>query len=79
MITAVKGKTGIYIDRGLRRKFKKHALRKGIEVSNLLEGVLDVLLLKFSGQENCYEVNFEPIEPKKGPVSELIRVVRDVG
>lgn len=81
----VKVKTSIYIDKDLWERFKKYALRKGMEVSNLLENIieeemteeaLDKVLLELAKVED-YEIDFEPIEPKKGPVSELIRAMRN--
>ncbi|WFO74886.1 hypothetical protein J4526_07390 [Desulfurococcaceae archaeon MEX13E-LK6-19] len=81
----VKVKTSIYIDKDLWEKFKKYALRRGIEVSSLLEDLirnnivdelLDKTLQELAGNEN-YEIGFEPVEPKKGTVSDLVRVMRD--
>ena len=81
----VKVKTSIYVDKELWEKFKRYALRKGVEVSNLLEDmirdemvedVLDNALLDLAGSET-YELDFEPIKPKEGLVSELIRAMRD--
>ena len=81
----VKVKTSIYIDKDLWERFKKYALRKGVEVSNLLENIieeemteeaLDKVLLELAKVED-YEIDFEPIEPKKGSVSELIRAMRN--
>jgi len=81
----VKTKTSIYIDKELWEKFKKYAFKKGTEVSNLLEDIIrDAIieetigdtLLKLAGPDN-YELDFKPIEPKEGLVSELIRVMRN--
>ncbi|GBC71829.1 hypothetical protein HRbin02_01617 [Candidatus Calditenuaceae archaeon HR02] len=81
----VKVKTSIYIDRELWEKFKKHALTKDMEVSALLEDLMrdemieetiDEILVSVVGLEG-QEVDFEPIEPKQGLVSELVRAVRD--
>jgi hypothetical protein len=80
----VRVKTSIYVDRKLWERFKRYALKKGVEVSRLLEGAMeeelveDALeeeLLRLSGPED-YELDFEPIKPRK-PVSDLIRVMRD--
>ncbi len=81
----VKVKTSIYVDREVWEKFKRYASRKGVEVSNLLEDVirdemveeeLDEVLLELAGSET-YEIDFEPVKPKEGLVSELVRVMRD--
>ena len=81
----VKVKTSIYVNKDLWEKFKRYALRMGIEVSNLLEDmmreelieeVLDETLLNLAGFES-YEIDFKPIKPKEGYVSELVRVMRN--
>ncbi len=81
----VKVKTSIYVDEELWDKFKKYALREGKKVSSLLEEimrdemvkeVLDSVLLELAGSEG-YEIDFEPVKPKEGLVSELIREMRD--
>lgn len=81
----VRVKTSIYVDKELWEKFKNYALEKGMGVSSLLEDVmrdemveeaLDSALLDLAGPEN-YEVDFEPIKPKEGLVSELIRAMKD--
>ncbi|MEB3772292.1 MAG: hypothetical protein GSR82_01270 [Desulfurococcales archaeon] len=83
----VRVKTSIYVDRDLWERFKRHARRKGLETSHLLERVLeeeiaedeiDEALLKLAGSE-VDEIDFEPVEPRRGLVSELVRVVRDEG
>ncbi|PUA31634.1 MAG: hypothetical protein B7O98_09045 [Zestosphaera tikiterensis] len=83
----VKVKTSIYVDRELWERFKKYALRKGVEVSKLLEEMvrdemieetLDEALLSMVGSED-YEIDFKPIKPGEGLVSELIRVAREEG
>jgi len=81
----VKVKTSIYVDRELWERFKKYALRRGVEVSKLLEDmvrdemieeILDEALLSMVGSED-YEIDFKPIKPREGLVSELIRVARE--
>jgi len=81
----VKVKPSIYVGKELWEKFKKYAMKRGIEVSNLLENmirdemideVLESTLLEIAGFED-YEIDFQPIKPKEGLVSELIRVMRD--
>ncbi len=80
-----KVKTSIYVDKDLWEKFKKHALKRGIEVSSLLEKLIEEeiaeetlgkTLLELAGGED-YEVDFEPVKPRKGLVSELVRLMRD--
>ena len=81
----VKAKTSIYVNKELWERFKRHALSKGLEVSSLLEDIMNEemaeetisnTLLKLAGSEN-HEVDFEPIKPRQGLVSELVRAVRD--
>ena len=81
----VKVKTSIYIERTLWELFKRHAARRGIEVSKLLEELikdeiveysLDDVLLELAGSKD-YELDFKPIKPKEGTVSELVRVMRN--
>jgi len=81
----VKVKTSIYVDKELWERFKSYALRRGVEVSKLLEDAmrdemieetLSDVLLDVAGSEN-YEIDFEPVKPRGGLVSELIRVARD--
>ena len=81
----VRFKTSIYIDRRLWKRFKEYAARRSMKVSKLLEELinneiidymLNDFLLELAGSEG-YELDFEPIEPKEGSISELIRVMRD--
>jgi len=81
----VKVKTSIYVDKELWERFKRYAVERGMEASSLLEDMvrdemigetLDTVLLNMAGSEN-YEIDFEPVKPKGGLVSELIRVMRD--
>ncbi|MCE4599242.1 MAG: hypothetical protein F7C81_03490 [Desulfurococcales archaeon] len=81
----VKVKTSIYVDKELWEKFKMYALKRGMEVSRLLEDMmrdemiedaLDNILLDLAGSED-YEIDFEPVKPREGLVSELVRVMRD--
>lgn len=78
-------KTSIYVDRELWRRFKERALKSGVGVSRLLEEImadeaieltLGNALAELAGRED-YEVDFEPIEPKRATVSGLIRAMRD--
>ena len=71
--------------RDVWERFRRYALRRGVEVSRLLEDLmrdemvedlLDDALLSLAGSES-YEVDFEPVEPRGGLVSELVRVMRD--
>ena len=82
----VKIKTSVYVDGDVWARFKEHAVRMGRDVSSLLEDlmrdevavqVLEDSLLELTGGESCYEIDFEPIKPREGLVSELIRVMRD--
>jgi len=78
-------KTSIYIDKDLWEKLKSVALKNGLEVSQMLEEIIkDEIIEDFLEQvleriENfeSYEIDFEPLEPEKGFVSELIRVMRN--
>ncbi|MGC8983018.1 MAG: ribbon-helix-helix domain-containing protein [Desulfurococcaceae archaeon] len=78
-------KTSIYVDKELWEKFKTYAMRRGREVSELLEEairdemveeVLSEALLELAGSED-YVLDFEPVEPKEGLVSELVRALRN--
>ncbi|RLG74610.1 MAG: CopG family transcriptional regulator [Thermoprotei archaeon] len=80
----VKVKTSIYVDKEIWEMFKKYAVRKGVEISSLLEEImrdeiidlfLDKALLEAAGSED-YVLDFEPVKAK-GVVSELVRVMRD--
>jgi len=80
----VKVKTSIYIDKEVWERFREYAVRRGVEVSSLLEEtmkdeiidlILDKVLLEAAGSED-YVLDFEPVEAK-GAVSELVRVMRD--
>ncbi len=44
----------------------------------IAEDEIDEALLKLAGSE-VDEIDFEPVEPRRGLVSELVRVVRDEG
>jgi len=75
-------KTSIYVDRRLWEKFKEHARRRGIEVSRLIEELMkevlvDELLNDFMCEERCVELDFEPVVPRGGIVSDLVREMRD--
>jgi hypothetical protein len=78
-------KTSIYIDKNLWEKLKSVALKNGLEVSQMLEEIIkneiieDFLEQVLERTENfeSYEIDFEPLEPEKGFVSEFIRVMRN--
>jgi hypothetical protein len=78
-------KTSIYIDKDLWEKLKSVALKNGLEVSQMLEEIIkneiieDFLEQILERTENfeSYEIDFEPLEPEKGFVSEFIRVMRN--
>ncbi|MEM1546782.1 MAG: hypothetical protein QXY40_04620 [Candidatus Methanomethylicia archaeon] len=77
-------KSSIYVDDELWRRFKKHAIENGVELSTLLEEIIreelmdnvDKALEELAGLE-VYELEFKPIEPREGAVSELVRAMRD--
>ena len=80
-----KVKTSIYVDRDLWRRFKMYASKRDEEISRLLEEIiqdeivdeiLDEVLYELAGGED-HEVDFEPIKPRGGPVSAMVRVMRD--
>ena len=81
----VKVKTSIYVDKELWEKIKMYALKRDMEISGLLEDVvryemiedaLDDILLDSASSED-YDIDFEPVKPREGLVSELVRVMRD--
>ncbi|MGQ9782290.1 MAG: hypothetical protein ACUVQ8_08680 [Nitrososphaeria archaeon] len=81
----VKVKTSIYVDKELWEKFKLQASKKGIEIGRMLEEIikdemtdnfLNQMIADTGGSED-YEIEFEPVAPEKGLVSELVRVMRD--
>lgn len=80
-----KTKTSIYVDKDVWEKFKLMASKKGVEASKMLEEIMreemaeDFLeqALKDLKDYEGREIDFEPVEPEGGPVSELIRVMRD--
>ncbi|MBO3798420.1 MAG: CopG family transcriptional regulator [Thermoproteota archaeon] len=80
-----KTKTSIYIDKEVWEKFKLTASKKGMEASKMLEEIMrDEMAEDFLEQAlrdlkdyEGREIDFEPVEPEGGPVSELIRVMRD--
>jgi len=80
-----RGKTSIYIDRELWEKFRRYARSRGVEVSRFLEelireGILEDdladALSELSG-EKFTELDFQPIRPRGGLVSGLVRELRD--
>jgi len=80
-----KAKTSIYVDRELWEKFKRYAKSKGVEVSKLLEELMREAMIEeelvnglmdlISDERN--ELDFDPISPKGGSVSVLVRELRD--
>lgn len=80
-----KVKTSIYVEKDLWEEFKKLAQRKGVEPSKLLEELIREELFEKMLDEfmqeldigNDYEIDFEPIKPRKDLVSDLIRSMRD--
>ena len=81
-----KVKTSIYVDKELWSRFKTYARRRGRDASNILEDLMmDELIeelldeavrarLGEPGEE--VEIDFQPIEPLTGTVSELVREER---
>ena len=78
-----KAKTSVYLDRDLWTSFKEYASKNGAEVSRKLEELIEDTLIEkeldraFPKVGNEREIDFNPIEPKGGPVSGLVRVMRD--
>jgi len=78
-----KVKTSVYVDRDLWNSFKEYASKKGFEVSKMLEELIEDTIIEmgldkaFTKIGNSHEIDFDPIEPKGGPISSLVRVVRD--
>ncbi len=76
-----KVKTSIYVDKELWEKFKLHATRRRIEVSSLLEELIqdevaEALLDKSYLGEEDNTLDFEPVEAKDS-ISDLVRLARD--
>jgi hypothetical protein len=77
-------KSSIYVDEGLWRRLKKHAMEKGVDLSALLEDVIreefmdyvDRALEELAGPR-VYGLDFEPVKPREGIVSELVKAMRD--
>lgn len=76
-----KTKTSIYVDGDLWRRFREHSSRRGVEVSKLLEELIEDALVELeldkvlAEVKDDYEIDFDPVEPR-GPVSDLVRAVR---
>jgi len=81
----VKVKTSIYVDKDLWERFKLNVARRGLDVSGVLEGLIreelieDVFDESFREllEDRSYEVDFEPVKPRVGLVSALVRELRD--
>jgi len=80
-----KVKTSIYADKELWEKYKSSLARRGLEISQaledlikdeLVEELLDEAVKDIENTED-YEIDFEPVKPKKGLVSTLVRTMRD--
>ncbi|PMP60418.1 MAG: hypothetical protein C0172_04060 [Caldisphaera sp.] len=77
-------KTSIFINEDLWKKIKEIASKKDIEISLLLEDMIkeelgeniEAALREIAGSFND-ELDFEPIKPKEGFVSNLVREMRD--
>lgn len=79
----VRRKTSVYVDEDLWAELKRHAVENGLEVSSLLEGVIREELMSYLGDAleelaglEDYELDFEPVKPKEGLVSALVREMR---
>ncbi|MCG3109021.1 hypothetical protein L3N51_01311 [Metallosphaera sp. J1] len=77
-----KVKTSIYVDRELWDRFRRYALKRGKEVSQILEesineSIIDEDLFSEMVDYTDYEIDFEPVKPRQGIVSDLVRVMRD--
>ena len=78
-------KTSIYVDKELWERFKLRAARRGLEVSQALEELIREelfeemfnVVLKGIGEAESYEIDFEPVKPRAGPVSVFVRALRD--
>jgi hypothetical protein len=80
-----KVKTSIYADKELWEKYKSSLAKRGLEISQaledlikdeLVEELLDEILKDLDNAED-YEIDFEPVKPKGGLVSVLVRTMRD--
>lgn len=77
-------KSSIYVDEDLWRKFKKYAVENGFEVSTLLEEIIREEIMDYvenalsvlAGSE-VYELDFEPVKPREGLVSIIVREMRN--
>jgi hypothetical protein len=77
-------KSSVYVDEELWRRLKKYAMEKGTELSALLEDVIreefmdhvDKALEELAGSRAC-ELDFEPVKPRMGVISELVKAMRD--
>jgi len=85
VVHLTKRKTSIYVDEERWSSFKKHSSSRGKGMTDLLseliedevlEVSLDGALAELASRESL-ELDFEPVKPKKGTVSELIRTERD--
>jgi len=79
----VKVKTSIYIDRDLWSSFKEYASKSGVEVGKILEELIKDSLIEaeldktLAKIEERYEIDFNPVEPIGGPISTLVRTMKD--
>lgn len=80
-----KVKTSIYVDKELWSRFKTYARRRGRDASNILEDLmmdelvdelLDEAVRVRLEEAEITEIDFQPIEPLTGTVSELVREER---
>jgi len=60
-------------------------VRRGLEISKALEELMEEDLpeylleeaVKGLGEEPWYEIDFEPVKPREGTVSDYVRAMRD--
>jgi len=82
-VSWVRKKSSVYVDVGLWRRFRKRAMEKGVELSTMLEDVIHEELLDYLSEaldelagSHVYDLDFKPVKPREGAVSELVRVMR---
>jgi len=79
----VRKKSSVYVDEELWRRLEKRAMDEGVELSTLLEEVIREELMDYVNEaleelagSNFYDLDFKPVKPKGGVVSELVRSMR---
>ncbi|MDG7012312.1 MAG: CopG family transcriptional regulator [Nitrososphaerota archaeon] len=80
-----KVKTSIYVDKELWGRFRRRSSEEGKEVTKLLEEAIEGRLFEDALQgvlssietDEMLAIDFEPVSPRGGDVSGLVRVDRD--